>query len=66
MKRLILELGTDTEGFAIEYDKKKKALYFSVWTTDKVRHTYREILSLRGLRGLRGFRERVRFFKGEQ
>jgi hypothetical protein len=60
MRQLILEIGTDSEGFEITYDKTKKEVQFSVWNTDKTRITYRANLTLRALR------ERIRFYQPEE
>ena len=55
MKTLILELGTDQEGLSIEYSKKKKELYFSVWDSGATRKTF-----VAHCLTLKQFRENVR------
>lgn len=49
-KQLILEFGTDVEGFSIDYDRSKKILYFSVWDTKNTRKTYVQEMTIRKFR----------------
>jgi hypothetical protein len=56
-----MEIGSDTEGFSIEYDKPRKEIHVSVWDNYNTRKTF----VVHGVHGwtLRTFRKFVRFHR---